>query len=616
MRSCRLTEIFFLLFLPAITFPAEPAAVVKKFSRFCEYKDGRLFQTDSVVIQILNRNGEASCNIGIPFSKGSPITGFKAWIEDREGHLVREIKRQDYTDLSAIADYSLYEDDFVRRFTLKHNEYPYAICYTYTVAARQFLTITSWSPAIRATIPTEQARLVLKCPKDYLVNIREKEIEPPQVHETGSDIVRIWNATYDGSLADEIFSPPLEECLPGVAIVPLHFLYGQAGSTTDWKSFGNWQADLIQGLTMLPESEKQKISLLIGDKKDKREVVKVLYHYLQDNTRYINVSIDIGGFKPYPAVYVAMNRYGDCKALTNYMMALLEYAGIKSHYTLVYLGTQPGELVTSLPSPQFNHAILAVPLNRDTLWLENTNNTAPFGYTGTSIQNRKALLVEKGNSRLVSIPSLDQQDVRGSRHMEFDIDINGNAKTNLRFQFRGYYFELYNSLITQYSQEIQNTYVHDHLPFSSFEMEAWKITRKHRDARQLVLDAMISIPKVLKPAGNDHYIALQPAEIPAFEPPGKRQLPVQLPYPVTVWDTLVYHLPGGGSKTILPSDTVLESKYGVYRIQFSEQGQIVTVRRDFMLYRGIINQKEYPDFYNFLTAIRTDEKRKILIQQK
>jgi hypothetical protein len=616
MRSGRLFKMIFLLFLPALARPAEPDAVVKKYSRYCEYKDGRLLQTDSVAIQIIDRNGEGACTIGIPFKKGNPISGFRAWIEDREGHLIREIKRQDYTDLSAIADYSLYEDHLMRKFTLKHNEYPYTINYTYTETTRQFLTITRWSPAISATMPTEQAILILKCPKEYPVHISEKEIDPPKVQETGSDIVREWKASFKGSLAEEVFGPPLEDCLPTVMIVPLHFQYGLAGSTADWKSFGNWQADLIQGLTMLPESEKEKISSLIGENKDKREVIKNLYHYMQDNTRYINVSIDIGGFRPYPAGYVALNRFGDCKALTNYMMALLDCAGIKSYYTLVYLGEQPGELLTSLPSPQFNHAILAVPLNMDTLWLENTNNTAPFGYIGTSIQNRKALLIEKGNSRLVSIPAIAQQDVRGSRHMEFDIDINGNAKTSLRFQFRGYYFELYNSLITQYSREIQNTYIHDHLPFTSFELEEWKITKKYRDARQLVLDAQVSVPKVLRPAGNDHYIALQPAEIPAFEPPGKRQLPVQLPYPVCVWDTLVYHLPGGGSKTILPSNTVLENKYGVYRIQFSEEGQTITVRRDFMLYPGTINHEEYPAFYSFLTAIKTDEKRKILIQQK
>jgi hypothetical protein len=93
--------------------------------------------------------------------------------------------------------------------------------------------------------------------------------------------------------------------LPYVKIVPLNFHYGIGGSTADWRSFGEWQADLIQGLGALPESEKQKITALVGDRKDKREIVKILYHYLQDNTHYINVTIDIGGFIPYPAEYVA-----------------------------------------------------------------------------------------------------------------------------------------------------------------------------------------------------------------------------------------------------------------------------------------------------------------------
>jgi hypothetical protein len=294
---------------------------------------------------------------------------------------------------------------------------------------------------------------------------------------------------------------------------------------------------------------------------------------------------------------------------------MLDYVGIKSYYTKLYSGVQPRELLTSLPSQQFNHVILAVPVDNDTLWLENTDNTGPFGYNGTSIQNRMVLLIEKGNSRLVRIPAMDLRDVACVRRMKFDIDIIGNANVRLQFLFRGYRFDLYNSLITQYNQEIQNNFVHDNLPFPSFELEEWKIIKKNRDARQVVLEAAITTPKVFRAAGDEHYISVIPAEIPAFTAPGIRRLPVSLPFPISISDTLIYHIPPGYNTTILPSNTSLESRFGAYRIVFKTEGQTITVVRDFTLFPGTIAKEDYPVFYKFLSTIKTDEKRKILIRQ-
>ncbi len=104
---------------------------------------------------------------------------------------------------------------------------------------------------------------------------------------------------------------------------PLNFKYGQSSSWESWISFGNWIYALNKGRDILPDSEKEKIDNLTNGINDNETKAKILYYHMEDYTRYINVAVKIGGLQTYPAEDVCVNRYGDCKALTNYIISLI-----------------------------------------------------------------------------------------------------------------------------------------------------------------------------------------------------------------------------------------------------------------------------------------------------
>jgi len=609
--------LIFSLIIPGLeSYAAEPDCEIILKYNFKEISEGKLACTDTTIIQINNRAGEHLCDVEIPFDKSSPITHFSAWIEDTTGFIIRKLRKQEYQDVSAISNISLYEDHFKRKFTLKHSTYPYRVCYTHSSVTRQFISIADWTPVADYDVPTRHATLVLKTPKDYRIRISEKNIDSVQTIQTNSGITRTWNASFDGSLEYEIFCPPLRDYTPRVEIEPLQFNYGCLGSMADWNSFGKWIHDLNFGLGNLPESEKLIISGLVGQTGDKNEIVKILYHYLQDNTRYVNVTLDIGGLKSYPAEYVAINKYGDCKALTNYMQALLEYAGITSYYTIIYGGRFANDIDPDFPSQKFNHVVLTVPLDEDTIWLENTSNSIPFGYAGTFIQNRFALMINGDQNRLIRVPSLLERNVLETSRAVFIFDTEGNAEASLHYDFRGAQFEDLNSLISSWTKDEINTYLHDHLSFPVFELKDWKIFKKDRDAVNISLDLDIHIPHLLSTIGDQGYFIPLSASIPEFASPKNRRLPVQLPYPVYQSDTLVYQVPSFFNSIKTPPDNNLESKFGRYRVRYSRVGSRLTIFREFLLHSGKISLDEYCDFYNFLSAIKKDENQKIIIKRK
>lgn len=609
LLCCLLLQFIFPRSLFSQTFDAE----ILRYSSFIELDKDKLIQTDSVIIQINTRAGDKYTEITIPYSKSNKVSNIEAWIEDTNGRKVRELKKSEIKDKSAISDISLYEDNFDKYFELKNNLYPYKVFYTYKTAYRNFITIASWSPVIYSSIPTKTAILKASLPIGFRYNTFIGSIHDFRSDSTEKNILLEWEASYDKPVKPEIFSQP-ERLKPYVIIAPLNFTYDVEGSTKDWESYGNWQYRLIEGLDILPEDEKNRISTLIKGIIDKKEIVKILYHYMQDHTRYINVSIGIGGLKPYPASYVSQNKYGDCKALTNYMKALLSYVGIESFYTKVNADEQPPVFINDFAGPQFNHIVLAVPLYNDTIWLENTVNTNPFGYMGTFTQNREALLISKDHSHLVRIPALKLEDDHVSYKLDFDIKIAGNTAVKLNISFKGDDFESFNQLHSEFTDNEKDRIIRNYMPFDNYEVLNWDLKKMNRDTARIVLNAALNLNKFLKPLGKEFYFNSFPSRIPAFTIPSNRTLPVELPYPLCNSDTIIYNMPTGYEMKNKPDTLSIKTRFGSYTLKLNGTKEKIQVIKRFELFSGFYSLKQYPEFHAFIKSVKDADQMKIILK--
>ena len=119
------------------------------------------------------------------------------------------------------------------------------------------------------------------------------------------------------------------------------------GSMNTWNDYAKFYGSLQKGPgDILPDETKQKVHELIRDIKDPETNVAVLYNYLQQNTHYVGIQLGIGGWQTYDASYVATKKYGDCKALSNFMVSLLKEAGIKGHAVVIEAGKEEKDFVT------------------------------------------------------------------------------------------------------------------------------------------------------------------------------------------------------------------------------------------------------------------------------
>jgi len=108
---------------------------------------------------------------------------------------------------------------------------------------------------------------------------------------------------------------------------------------------------------------------------------------LQDDFRYLSVSLNFGGQIPTPPHVVLQRRYGDCKDLSLLLTELLNALGIPARPVLVAADWRK-VVADMLPMPNlFNHVIVEFVLGGKTVWVDATMKRQGGGALNRVIEN-------------------------------------------------------------------------------------------------------------------------------------------------------------------------------------------------------------------------------------
>ncbi|UII26919.1 transglutaminase-like domain-containing protein [Fulvivirga maritima] len=563
---------------------------------------------ETYLYEIKSRHYTNEGKISIPYTKGNTKL-LTAEIQDLQGNTIRKLKNKDLIIHNYFSSDAFHADDMVMEFDLIWHEFPYRIKYSYEYSMRDYLYVAYWSAYKKPSLPVKKAMLTIHYPVDFELYMNYDDEIKHESSDGEEERVDHWEIEDLEEIDDvEAFGPPKDELLPMVEIVPAEFDYEVKGSLKTWTEFGQWINDLNEGLEELTFTEKNKIAQLIEGVNDKKEIVKILYHYLQDNTRYINVDIDFGGMKPYPATYVCENKYGDCKALTNYMKAMLSFVNIPSYYTLVSAGVNQERVNKAFPSQQFNHVILMVPLAGDTIWLENTSKIDAFNHLGTFTQNRYAFMVDGANSQFVKTPALKAEDCLTVDKYHYTIDAHGNGNLKLERELKGTLFEDYLYMKVNYTKDDLHDYFSEYLNIPKSELIQWHFDSVARD------DDHLSIDLDFKVRDQFHHVAGMKVLSPNIfnmdlEKPDERKSPIRINYPINNIDSIIYEIDDLEKYALeLPSTFELSSRFGNFQLScFRENNKVIYVRK-FELYMADYPLSDYKEFYNFINTIKAFKK--------
>jgi lipoprotein NlpI len=266
----------------------------------------------------------------------------------------------------------------------------YSIVGQNPVFAGRFSNAAVWE----TTMPVLYRRVVLDTQKGR--NVRHLPVatsNKPTVVEFDQDdrhLVR-YEATDLAAIFPEAMTPP-------DVLVPSWIQFSEFN---DWKEVGAW------ALGLFSDAEKTDFTMPdLGKSSNKADLLMRALEYVQNNIRYLSISIGENSHRPYPPAEVLARGYGDCKDKTQLLVAMLRRLGIDARPALVSVQLRKG-LGNLIPSPAFfDHVIVQARLDGKTYYLDPTlqHQSSRLESLGLHLQGLDALVVQRGSLALNTLP--------------------------------------------------------------------------------------------------------------------------------------------------------------------------------------------------------------------
>jgi len=606
--------------LKAATLPAElragaHAVIRQQRTVFTVRSAGEAVLEEESVITLLDDKAEKMAVLQVPYDKLSKVNEVEAALYDEAGKLIKRLKKSELEDVST-DDESFASDNRARIARFSRLSYPCTVVFRYSLTTRNLMFYPSWTPLESTDLAVEEASFTVRTPPSLPLRYAEKNLpQPAALGEEGGLKSYTWQVRALKAIDQvEPYSPPFRERLPVVFTAPTSFeVQGYQGYLRNWADMGAFYHALNQDRSYLPDNVKEQARQLVAGESSTVGKVRKLYEHLQATTRYISIQLGIGGWQSMEAAAVARTSYGDCKALTNYMKALLSAVDVPAHEALVRAGDDVDDLLTSFPSYQFNHVILCVPAEKDTIWLECTSQTVPPGYLGAFTGNRHALLVLPGGGRLIRTPGYKAEQNRQVRRASVTIEADGNAQATITTLYSGLQQETRSAVLHQLNTDQQKEWLLKNLDIpASFELKNFRLSQARNTLPTVSETLALAIRQGATRSGNRLFLnpnLMTTLSAPApLSKPRREALYFDASFEYEDIDTIRYQLPAGYSPEFIPSPVTITTAFGTYEATVTVQQQTLTYVRRMVQRQGRHPAEAYAAWLDFRKKIAKADK--------
>lgn len=552
------------------------------------------------------------------YDPAKPISRLSAKVYDFLGREVAKFQKADFEDVATLDGFSVYQDDRVKWLRVVGQQYPYTIEWEYEqkMSGSIMAYLPDWV-ILRYGEAVAQSSFAVNLPDNLDLLYRSFNFDvAPEVSVEKNRRRWLWQVKNLTSRRSEPASPTAELLLPQVQVTLSQFeIMGIKGSMADWKSYGNFLHQLYQGLDEVPTDLVALLQPGVEACRTQREKITYLYRYLQDNMRYVSIQLGIGGWRPFPATYVHENKYGDCKALSNFMKAILGHFGIAANLVVIENGRNPQPLSPGFaPDPTFNHMILYVPA--EDWWLECTSNSFPPNYIGFNNCNRQALVVTAEGGKIMATPTATAADQLERWEADLILAPDGRSSMQATAQCQGSSFEHWRGMMDYLNATEQRQYLEKESGWAIQRLDTLRVEAQ-RDQPRAQVKVAAELLRMATRSGKRLFIPCNNL-LPVSKVPVKAERPRQLPVVTAdayVRETqLTVQLPSGFALEGLPfASKELDSPFGRYQLRLEDAGSgRLRIHRKLEVWATQQPANQYEALYQFYRDVTRLDQTKLV----
>ncbi|WP_298782304.1 DUF3857 domain-containing protein [uncultured Polaribacter sp.] len=573
-------------------------------------------------ITVLNKLGDKNVRAAVGYDNNSKINKLEAKIYDAFGKEIKKVKKKNFTDVSAVDGGTLYSDSRVKYLDYTPISYPYTVHLEYEKKTSSTGFLPNWSPVENyfVSVQKNEFQVNLKYGK---VRIKEKNFEGFEIEKSIDDAKIFYSIINVKSFKKEAYAISLRNYSPKSLIALNDFKTdGVSGSYTNWSEFGSWMNNsLLKNRNLLDEVTKIKVLKLVEGVDDPIEKAKIVYQFVQDNTRYISVQVGIGGIQPIAANEVDKLGYGDCKGLTNYTKSLLDLVGVTSYYTHVEANShEPVSFEKDFASlEQGNHVILNIPNKDKDVWLECTSQTTPFGFLGRFTDDRDVLVITPEGGVIKHTTSYKNEENLQKLTAKIKLDDTGDLKATLQrisegtqYDSKSYFSEMnQEELIKNYKTNVWD--YNNNLEIISAKIENNKKDIKLKEAVEVAIKnyATVNEKEILFRVNVFNKESFIPKRY------RTRNLPLKIYRGYKDVDEYIIHIPENYKLEYIPEKVELNTKFGTYSLSFEkvDEHQLL-YKKSILIKGGTYSKEDYKLFRKFRRSIVKLENTRIALLKK
>jgi hypothetical protein len=565
-----------------------------------------------VVYTILNPGGDTYATIHTYYDKFHDLIHVTGTLYDAGGKELRKIHKSDMEDWSTAGSGILMTDSRVKLYHFSCRSYPYSVSFEEEVEQSGLFVLPQWQPQPSPFMAVESSRLVVRIPKDFPLRYKQYG-NIKEANEGGT--IYTWEMHDRPAVKQEPFGPAWQQMEPGVLLASVEFEEsGYKGRLDSWADMGRFVEDLYRGRDFLPDEAKRKVHALISGVTDDRKKIDLLYSWLQQDTHYVAIELGIGGWQPFDAKEVYTRKYGDCKALSNYMVALLKEAGIRACNVLIRSGDLAPAMDTGFVCSQFNHAIVVAFTGNDSVWLECTSPYLPAGYLGGFTGDREALLLDDAGGHIVHTPVYGVKENRLIRVLQGGIDSIGNLQAQLRGTYSGLEQDALESEMDRLSKKELVEQRQQALGLSDCTIDELNYHTTRAAVPAIEETIRLTATAYSTFSGGRIFFNLG-AFLKRAEPvsePGPRRRDIELTRSVEETDSVFLRIPTG----YVPEERLPSASYSVvfgsYQMRGEMKGDTLVLICRFRQYKGVYPADSWSKLEHFFDLIQREANRQLV----